>query len=104
MINELKRRLLRNVQRSSPTSPVAKEHGPGSDAERWHQIVEEAVEVIGCELDDVVGRELLHEVSKLPERRPDALLGFAARGSPVHQGRVGSADDGHSHDWIPCAK
>ena len=94
VIHKLEGRLFRHVQRTCPTSPVAEGNRSRADAERRHQIVEEAVEVIGRELDDVVGRELLHEGSEALERRSNALLGFVAGWSPVHKGRVGCADDG----------
>ena len=94
MIHELEGRLFRHVQRTRPPSPVAEGNRSRTDAERRHQIVEEAVEVIGRELDDVVGLELLHEGSEPFERRSNALLGFVAGRAPVHERRMGCADDG----------
>ena len=93
VVDELECRLFRNIQRAQSPSPVAEGDGPRSDAERWHQVVEEAVEMIGRELDDVVGRELLHEGPELPERSSNPLLGFIAGRPLVHQGRMGCADD-----------
>jgi hypothetical protein len=91
---------LRDVQRTHPPSPITERDGARANTERRHQIVEKAVEVIGPELDDIVGREFLHESAKPLERRSDALLGFVARRSSVQQRRMGSADDGHRHDRI----
>ena len=93
MIHKRKSRFFRNVQRTLSPSPVAEGDRACAHTERRHQIVEEAVEVIGRELDDVVGLELLHEGSEPFERGSNALLGFVAGGSPVHQRRVGCADD-----------
>ncbi len=93
VIHELESRFLRHVKRTRPPSPVAEGNRPRTDAERRHQIVEEAVEVIRRELDDVVRRELLHEGSELPERGSNALLGFVAGRSSVHQRGMGCADD-----------
>jgi hypothetical protein len=95
MIYEFESRLFRNVERTGPASPVTEGDRAGADAERRHQVVEEAVEVIWGELDDVVGRKLLHERSELGERRPDTLLGFVTGRSPVHEGRVGRTDYGY---------
>ena len=94
VVYKLEGRLFRHVQRTRPPSPVAEGYRSRTDAERWHQIVEEAVEVIGRELDDVVGLELLHEGSEPFERRSNALLGFVAGRASVHEGRMGCADDG----------
>ena len=94
VVHKLESRLFRHVQRTRPPSPITEGNRSRTDAERRHQIVEEAVEVVGRKLDDVVGRELLHEASEPLERRSNALLGFVAGGSPVHEGCMGSADDG----------
>src|SRR5258707_650864 len=93
VIYEFESRLFRYVQRTGAASPVSERQRAGADAERRHQVVEEAVEVIRSELDDVVRRELLHERSEALERRSNALLGFVTGWSPGHEGRVGCADD-----------
>jgi hypothetical protein len=72
-----------------------------ADAERRHQVVEEAGEMVGAEHDHQLRIELAHSRRQAFERIQDRLGDLVARLQVVHERRVRRADQHGSHGVIP---
>ena len=55
----------------------------GADTERWHQLVEEAVVVVGSKDDDDVGVEVRDEIPCLAQRAVDVIKEVLRRSGQI---------------------
>ena len=78
MAHALERQFARHPQRAAFEVPVLGAFGGGADAERRHQLVEEAVEMVRPEHHDEVGIELVQR-----RRRTDRVRGRTGPARPA---------------------
>ncbi|MPN09777.1 hypothetical protein SDC9_157069 [bioreactor metagenome] len=76
MARQCQRLVLGNVQRACGREIVAHGGGLGADAKRRHQLVEEAVVMVGADQHDEFGCELMHEGARRANGRVKRHLVF----------------------------
>ena len=85
-----------NVERPVVGAVVADPLRVGADAERWHQLVEEAVVVVGGEDDDELRVEAFDEFPCLRERAVDVVKEVLRRPGQIQQRAVGHTAQGYA--------
>ena len=86
-----------NVERSFVGAVIADPLSLGTDAERRHQLVEEAVVVVRRENDDDLRVEVFDELPRRRECAVDVIKEVLRRPGQIEQRAVGHAAQGYGH-------